>query len=379
MSPRALVALSCLAAVALAAQCEAQLAAGLDQYQLDGTVNGLNHSTNPFGQWFTVGRTGTLSWVELSLDSTPGNTEDLLVEVRDVSGGLPGTTLGSVVLAAGDVGPFRDFLLLDEVTATLVDLRPIGLDVSVGNTLAIWLETGMTSPNGWLVRYASNDPYAAGQMTTASGVNADLDLTFKIFVAEPLFDDNFESGDTGAWSNGVAAMVTATPYRSWDDILMVTRPYCDTPPCPWVPPDQLHDGIDFAPVDNLEPFRSACTGTVVDVDLYYNPGNGYYQMNLRIDWDADPTYGVGYAFEPMTADPTQVALQQSSIVVSVGDPVAAGDTIGYLVLDNPASHVHWGVFDVFSQTCHEPYLSASVRSDLLGLIHRDNPQWSICN
>jgi hypothetical protein len=102
-------------------------------------------------------------------------------------------------------------------------------------------------------------------------------------------------------------------------------------------------------------------------------------MNIRIDWGVDPTFGVGYAFEPMTADPGAVALQQSSILVSVGEPVTAGDVIGHLVLDNPASHVHWGVFDTFSQTCPEPYLSAGVGADLLALIHRDNPQWSICN
>jgi len=194
-----------------------------------------------------------------------------------------------------------------------------------------------------------------------------------------LFADGFESGDGSAWSNGTIAFVTSTPYHSDTQISWISRIFCQSGNCPWVPPDQLHDGIDFVPVEDLAEFRSGCDGTVSAVDLYFNPGNGFYQGNVIIECSADPSGGLVYAFEPMSPDISVGNQQMSHLAVNVGDPVYSGQHIGSLVVTGPASHLHWGVTSEFTQVCPEPHLYPPVRADLLTLIQRDNPTWNMCH
>ena len=219
-----------------------------------------------------------------------------------------------------------------------------------------------------------------------SGINESWSIGLRLGFAgttldpiQDIFADGFESGGTGAWSNGTIVFVTSTPYSSHDQISWVSRIFCQSGNCPWVPPDQLHDGIDFAPVEDLVEFRSGCDGTVGAVDLYFNPGNGFYQGNVIIECSADPTGGLVYAFEPMSPDISVGNQQMSHIAVNVGDPVYAGEHIGSLVVTDPASHLHWGVISEFTQVCPEPHLYPPVRTDLLTLIQRDNPTWNICH
>jgi len=194
-----------------------------------------------------------------------------------------------------------------------------------------------------------------------------------------LFADGFESGDTSAWSNGSIAFVTSTPYYSGDDISWISRIFCQSGNCPWSPPDQLHDGIDFAPIGDLVGFRSGCDGTVSAVELYFNPGNGFYQGNVIIECSADSTGGLVYAFEPMSPDIAVGNEQMAQLAVDVGVPVVAGGPIGALVVTGPDSHLHWGVISEFTQVCPEPHLTPPVAVDLLTLIQRDNPTWNICH
>jgi hypothetical protein len=126
-------------------------------------------------------------------------------------------------------------------------------------------------------------------------------------------------------------------------------------------------------------FRSGCDGTASSVELYFNPGNGFYQDNVLLECSADPTGGLVYAFEPMSSDIGVGNLQMAHIAVNVGDPVSAGDHIGDLVVTGPASHLHWGVISEFTQVCPEPHLYPPVAVDLLTLIQRDNPTRNICH
>ena len=202
---------------------------------------------------------------------------------------------------------------------------------------------------------------------------------------QDIFADGFSSGDVSGWSSSVGyippliAFVTETPYHSDGDISRVSRVFCQSGNCPWNPPDQLHDGIDFVPVQDLVEFRSGCDGTVSAVDLYFNPGNGFYQGNVIIECSADPTGGLVYAFEPMSPDIAVGNDQMDQLEVDVGVPVAAGDPIGNLVVTDPASHLHWGVISEFTQVCPEPRLTPTVAAELLTLIQRDNPTWNICH
>jgi len=46
----------------------------------------------------------------------------------------------------------------------------------------------------------TTDNYPNGERISISGADPDNDLMFKTFVAQPLFSNGFESGDTSAWS-----------------------------------------------------------------------------------------------------------------------------------------------------------------------------------
>ncbi len=188
----------------LPAPTSGQVLAGLDQYQLDSTVTGLIHSANPVGQWFTVGFDGVLWAVELSIDATDPIIEHLVVELYDVSGGLPGTFIASTPVAPGDTLPELNQLDVDAVTCTLVHLYNLGIAVTAGDQIGIQLTTAEASPSGYKVRFnGSPDLYSGGQMYAGGYPNVNSDLAFKVFVAVPIFADNFEFGDTLAWSNTV--------------------------------------------------------------------------------------------------------------------------------------------------------------------------------
>jgi hypothetical protein len=181
-----------------------QTAAGLDQHQVDSSVSGLIHSANLSGQWFTVGRSGLLWGVEFSLEATIGVTENLVVEVEDVSGGLPGVVLGTTTVTPADLGPMPDTLDLDMVTATLIDLHHLDIFVAPGDLIGVRLSTAQVTSNGYRFMFqGSTDPYPGGEMLSNSGSNVDSDLAFKTFVADPIFRDGFELGDTSEWTTTV--------------------------------------------------------------------------------------------------------------------------------------------------------------------------------
>ncbi len=210
-----------------------------------------------------------------------------------------------------------------------------------------------------------NDAWSIGLRLAFAGTTLD--------PIQDIFADGFESGYTGTWSNGTIAFVTSTPYSSHDQISRVSRVFCQSGSFPWSPPTQLHDGIDFVPVEDLENFRSGCDGTVSAVDLYFNPGN------VLIECSADPTGGLVYAFEPMAPDIGVGNQQMSHTFSDLRDPVYSGEHIGNLVVTGPASHLHWGVLSEFTQVCPQPHLYQPVAVDLLTLIQRDNPTWNICH
>jgi len=178
-----------------------QTAAGLDQYQLDSSVTGLIHSGNLSGQWFTVGRSGLLWGVEFSLEATIGVTEDLVVDVEDVSGGLPGVVLGTTTISPAHLGPMPDTLDLETVTATLIYLYHLDIFVEPGDQIGVRLSTAQLASNGYRFKFqGSTDPYPGGEMLSNSGSNVDSDLAFKTFVVDPIFRDGFELGDTSEWT-----------------------------------------------------------------------------------------------------------------------------------------------------------------------------------
>ncbi len=180
-----------------------QVAAGLDQYQLQCDVSFAIHSVNPNGQWFTVGADGLLSAVELSLGIDGSPSEDLIVEVFNFSAGSLGAFLGSTSISASDLGPMQLALDVNEITATLVPLEDLGITVSSGETIAFWFTTAAVLPDLYSIRIDRTDNYPNGEFISAGGPTPLYDHMFKTFVARPVFADGFESGTTSAWTSTV--------------------------------------------------------------------------------------------------------------------------------------------------------------------------------
>ncbi len=194
------------------------------------------------------------------------------------------------------------------------------------------------------------------------------------------YADGFERGDTSAWSGRVPGIVTMLPYADGSEVDSISRVFCKSGHCPWNPPDQLHDGIDIHPLVDLATFQAVCDGTVESIDMFQNPGNGKYQVNVLVSYAYDQTHLVIYAFEPFSGDPAVGNLQLANIAVDVGTEVFAGDIIGDLVRDDPqAAHVHWGFAINPGQICVDPYLSDAVRDDLLDLVRVAHPDWNLCH
>jgi hypothetical protein len=183
----------------------AQAEAGLDQHQLERDIAWAIHSHSSLGQWMTVGADGLLSAAEFSLYIGGQPTEDLVVEVYDFTAGMLGALRGSTSVSPSDLGPKQIALDADAVTATLIPFENLGIMVGTGETIAILFTTAATTPDFYGVDGISTDSYPNGERITASGVAQDLDLMFKTFVARPVFDDGFESGNTSVWSSSVGA------------------------------------------------------------------------------------------------------------------------------------------------------------------------------
>ena len=212
----------------------------------------------------------------------------------------------------------------------------------------------------------------------ASGVWSENDV-FNSGFDTNVFADGLESGDPTAWSRVTQPILTVPPYVNQDQIAGLWWPYCDSGDCPWQPPTQLHDGLDFTPTEDLVPFQASAPGVVYEVTDYFNPGNGFWQVNVSVSCSSDNLYGLIYAFEPMTASITDRDWQLANIDVQAGQVVAPGDVIGRLVQAETYAHVHFGIWQNWQQTCPERFLSYPVKTELRDLIQRDNPTWEICN
>ena len=196
------------------------------------------------------------------------------------------------------------------------------------------------------------------------------------------FIDGYETGDSAAWSRTVPAVITAVPYVDKTKIQGISRVFCKSGFCPWVPPDAPHDGLDFTPTEDRVAFQASCDGEVFGVDAFPNQITGLYQVNVGIACARDNTHGVVYAFEPASPLESDRDLQLDNIAVDVGDRVLPGDLIGRLVRANPGgAHVHYGVFlfGPIGQICPAPLFSSIVTQKLLGVVHIEHPGWGFCH
>lgn len=182
------------------------IAVPVDQFQLNGSEqNQAIHSTRPVGQTFTVGQSGLLHSLELSLFAE-GVGGDLRVEILDMSGGNLATapTLASAAVPESAIGPFPALLDRRAVAATRIDLSSRQLNVQAGDRLAFRLSTTRALPNLYAIATAVlSDLYPRGAYFVGESFLSG-DAAFKTFILphrQPVCDvqlnkTSFGNGET---------------------------------------------------------------------------------------------------------------------------------------------------------------------------------------
>jgi len=190
--------------------------------------------------------------------------------------------------------------------------------------------------------------------------------------------DSHNCSDTKTEENyigGNISMITPYPYMNETDY-SCRQPFSSIESSPW---GLAHNGIDFWATGDLKPFQAACSGVVDRVELWQNPLNLCWQVNVMIKFNY--IYVVDYAFEPATTVQSDGQTQLDSILVSEGETVSQGDIIGYLYNANADSHVHFGLCSLYNNwdaICPEPYFTPEARDSILRLIHEYNEGWDMC-
>jgi Ca2+-binding RTX toxin-like protein len=174
--------LASAAVAALMLGAAASASAGtLDQQQTDGSANpGGIGATQSLAQTFTAGLSGALDQVDLDLSKTGAPTDPLFVEIRGVSGGVPGATvLAGQSVPPSSVSPVETFVAISFASPAAV---------VAGTQYAIVVSSSAAGGNGYGWRNGSGDTYAAGIPCFTGGPPSgtwtciSTDFAFKTYV-----------------------------------------------------------------------------------------------------------------------------------------------------------------------------------------------------
>ena len=182
---------------------ELELSEAVDQHQLNGFDQLSIVPTGASGQTFTAGADGLLEGIELILSGST-TPEPLLIEILDVTDGLEGApVLGSTTLDGSEVVSGVQTLHRNEIRGNYIDLSDQQIIVVAGDQLAIRLSTEHVGSPFWSARRALQNLYDGGSFFSNGTFNGGIDLAFKTFVSDPLFGDDFETGDLSRWAEVV--------------------------------------------------------------------------------------------------------------------------------------------------------------------------------
>ena len=172
-----------------------------DQFQPDGVERFYSISSSlSHGQIFAVGRSGKLVAVELAINRSPLQDDELEFVLVDTDSG---SELLRHAIAPDDVNIESppEYLSPSATEGFLVDLSSYGVSVAEGQVLEMQLHTAAAPGQGYAIRSSLVDSYPRGARTNGQGTSSSGDLAFKTFVVVgPVFDDGFESGAVGRWS-----------------------------------------------------------------------------------------------------------------------------------------------------------------------------------
>ena len=198
-------------------------------------------------------------------------------------------------------------------------------------------------------------------------------------------------------SGNVAPPPLVTPYSFESDMASITAGYSSPySVSPWAHP---HSGLDIYPQGDLKPLRAACSGKIDALELRQDGVSGNWQVEVAVacdDYVADPDLGgyfipltSKYYFQTMSADPAVGQTQFNNIVVTLGQAVAQGEVIGFLMAANQDAHLHFELlqfgqskFHVFGVTgiplCPQAHFSLPARNSVMNLLHAAWPGSELC-
>jgi hypothetical protein len=159
-SARALIVASAASAAVLLGVAAPASAGTLDQQQtsFESFSSGGVNSGQSLAQTFTAGITGHVDQADLVLSKFSSPTEPVTIEIRDVAGGLPGSTVlasTSVPISAIPADPNAAF-----VPATFGTPAPVTAGTQYA--LVAWSTNAAGSP-GWFYQPGPANPYPAGR------------------------------------------------------------------------------------------------------------------------------------------------------------------------------------------------------------------------
>jgi hypothetical protein len=184
---RRLVLASAASAALLLGVADSASAGTIDQQQTSSNANiGLQNDQTP-AQTFTAGMSGRVDQVDLSLSKFGFPPNPVTVEIRNASGGQPGSTvLASTSIPLSAIGTTPAF-----VPATFAAPAPVTAGTQY--SIVAWSHTTGDAV-GW--NYQNSDLYPGGAMFKSSQIvppsprgpwfGFAFDLAFKTYVAPPL-------------------------------------------------------------------------------------------------------------------------------------------------------------------------------------------------
>ncbi len=164
-----------------------------------------------------------------------------------------------------------------------------------------------------------------------------------------------------------------TPLAGLEYMSGINEAYSRSAACPW---GFEHRGVDFFATNLFKEFRACESGVVENIDKFLNLGNSHWQVNVRIQYD--DRYAFGYAFEPMSSSSTHGDTQLASLIITTGQHLARGESLGYLYAPSNGAHVHYDFYTNWTAICPEPYFTESARTSILYLIDLSWPGANMC-
>jgi hypothetical protein len=321
--------------------------------------------------WASV--TSTMSYsadVSFILSSGDG-TKTIYVWFKDDIGNVSAPATVSITL---------DTTAPSNVSVMINGGAPSTSSTTVELSIAATDNTGVT---GYYISETSTTPSAtaSGWTLVTSTMSYSADVSFILSSGDGtktiyiwFKDDTGNVSAPATTSIELASTISMiTPYVNETDMRQL-QPFSSIENSPW---GRAHYGIDFCATGNLKPFQAVCSGLVDKVELWLNPRNSYWQVNINIRFNS--IYSVHYAFEPMSNVQSDGETQLNNILVSEGQTVSQGDIIGYLyTVDEEYAHVDFGLLKDWVRICPEPYFTSEAKDSILRLIHEDHPGWDMC-